>query len=212
MDRWAHQWRRKQARGAVYIVRYADDSVLGFQYRDDGERFRRELSERLAKFGLSLNERKTRLLEFGRFAASNRRRRGAGKPETFDFLGFTHICAKRLSDGGFKLLRVTKAKQQRRKLQWLRRRLMALRHHNLLLVGRWLTRLVEGHFNYFAVPGNVQAMDAFRREVARAWLRALRRRSQKGAKLTWASVKRLIEHFLPKARVRHPYPNQRLRV
>ena len=212
LDLWAHRWRRKQARGAVYVVRYADDSVLGFQYRDDGERFRRELGERLAKFGLSLNERKTRLLEFGRFAADNRRKRGAGKPETFDFLGFTHICARRRSDGGFKLLRVTNAQQQRRKLQGIRRQLMALRHRNVLEIGRWLKRVIEGYFNYFAVPGNVKALDAFRREIARAWLRALRRRSQKGAKLTWASMKRLIEHFLPKARVRHPYPNERLRV
>ncbi len=209
LDLWAHRWRRREASGEVYVVRYADDSVLGFQHRTDGERFVRELKVRLAKFGLSLNEEKTRLIEFGRFAAGNRRRRGEGKPEVFDFLGFTHLCSRRRSNGGFKLLRLTNAKRQRSKLRQLREVLIRNRFRHPVEVGAWLKRLVQGYFNYFAVPDNLKALSAFRREVCRAWMRALRRRSQKSGGMSWGAVARLIKRFIPATRVLHPYPSQR---
>jgi hypothetical protein len=161
-------------------VRYADDSVLGFQYRSDGERFLEAFKDRLAKFGLSLNEEKTRLIEFGRFADSNRRGRGVGKPEVFEFLGFTHLCSKRRSDGGYKLLRQTNAKRQRSKLRRIKEVLMRTRHRHPYKVGAWLRRVVLGYYNYFAVPDNLMSLSAFRREICRAWIKALRRRSQKG--------------------------------
>ena len=212
LDLWAHQWRKRTARGDMYIVRYADDTVIGFQYRDDGERFRQSLKDRFAKFGLSLNDDKTRLSEFGRFAQSNRAKRGEGKPETFDFLGFTHICAKRRSDGGFMVKRFTIAKKQRAKLIQIKQTLMRIRHRHPYDVGRWLHRVVQGYFNYFAVPGNRRAMDAFRAEVCRAWIKALRRRSQKSAGLPWSQMTRLLRRFIPSARILHPYPNQRFSV
>lgn len=212
LDLWVHRWRKRSARGEMYIVRFADDSVFGFQNRGDGQRFERELKERLAKFGLSLNEEKTRLIEFGRFAAANRQQRGEGKPETFDFLGFTHICSTRRSDGGFKLMRITIAKKQRQKLKQLRGKLMRIRHWHPFDLGVWLKRIVQGYFNYFAVPDNQRALNGFRTEVCRALLKALRRRSQKGASLTWAEVTKLIRRFVPSVRVLHPYPNQRLCV
>lgn len=212
LDLWAHQWRNRSANGEVTLVRYADDSVIGFQYRHESQRFLAALKERLEQFGLSLNEEKTRLIEFGRFAQSNCAQRGGGKPETFDFLGFTHLCARRRSDGGFTIKRYTIAKRQREKLKQVKQALKKTRHRHPLDVGRWLKRVVQGYFNYFAVPGNKRALDAFRAEVCRAWLRALRRRSQKSAGLTWDKMTRLIKRFIPSVRVLHPYPNQRLSV
>ena len=212
LDLWAHQWRNRSARGETTIVRYADDSVIGFQYRDDGLRFVAELKERLAKFGLSLNEEKTRLIEFGRFAQSNRAQRGVGKPETFDFLGFTHMCSRRRSDGGFTIRRYTIAKKQRDKLKQVKQVLKKTRHRHPFDVGKWLRRVVQGYLNYFAVPGNKQALDAFRAEICRAWLRALRRRSQKSGGMPWKRMTALIKRFIPSVRVLHPYPNQRLCV
>lgn len=211
-DLWAHQWRQRHARGEVYLVRYADDVVVCFQYRSDGERFWRELSERLEQFDLSLNEEKTRLIEFGRFASSNRRERGAGKPETFEFLGFTHQCSARRKDGGFCLRRQTIAKRQRRTLGRIKSVLMAKRHSKVSEVGCWLRRVVQGYFNYYGVPGNTESLDAFRTQVNRYWLRALRRRSHKGASLSWAKFQRLVQTFIPTPRVTHPYPSLRFRV
>lgn len=212
LDLWAHQWRKQEARGEVYIVRYADDSVLGFQYRSDGERFLEAFKDRLAKFGLSLNEEKTRLIEFGRFADSNRRGRGVGKPEVFEFLGFTHLCSKRRSDGGYKLLRQSNAKRQRSKLRQIKEKLMRTRHRHPYKVGAWLKRVVQGYYNYFAVPDNHKRLSAFRREVCRAWMKALRRRSQKGEVMSWEKAKKLIKRFIPSTRVRHPYPSERFGV
>lgn len=212
LDLWAIRWRKRNAVGEMYIVRYADDSVFGFQHRSDGTRFQRDLRRRLEKFGLSLNAEKTRLIEFGRFAAANRKQRGERKPETFEFLGFTHICSKRRSDGKFKLLRITIAKRQRSKLSQLREVLMRKRHRHPFEVGAWLRRIVQGHNNYYGVPGNYKALNAFRSEVCRAWLKALRRRSQKSADLNWSTFSRLVKRFIPSAQVSHPYPNQRLRV
>lgn len=212
LDQWVKWWRRHQARGEVYIVRYADDFVLGFQYRSDAEQFQEELKQRLAKFKLELHGEKTRLIEFGRFASSNRKERGEGKPDTFDFLGFTHICAKRKSDGSFTLRRKTIAKRLRAKIKKVRETLMRLRHRPVSEQGGWLRSVVQGHFNYYGVPGNREALDTFRTQVGHAWLRALRRRSHKARGLTWARLQRWMKIWIPTARVVHPYPNQRLCV
>ena len=212
LDLWVAAWRKRHARGEVYIVRYADDFVMGFQYRDDAEAFRHMLGERMQKFGLELNTEKTRLLEFGRFAMDNRAKRGEGKPETFEFLGFTHFCARRRKDGGFVVRRKTIAKRLRMKVKEVTKELKWRRHAPVPQQGRWVSSVVRGYFNYHAVPGNIQALNRFRKQVARAWMRALRRRSQKGRGLTWARMQRLLDTWLPRPRILHPYPNQRLRV
>ena len=212
LDLWVKWWRSHQSRGEVYIVRYADDFVVGFQYRSDAERFQKELTQRLAKFGLELHEGKTRLIEFGRFARDNRKERGEGKPETFDFLGFTHICATRKADGGFALRRKTIAKRLRAKINEVKETLMRSRHRPMPEQGGWLRSVVQGHFNYYGVPGNREALDAFRTQIGQSWLRALRRRSQKARSLTWERFQWWMKTWIPTARIIHPYPNQRLCV
>jgi group II intron reverse transcriptase/maturase len=210
LDQWVQQWRHRPGCGEVIVVRYADDVVMGFQYRAEAERFQEELQDRLKEHGLELHQDKTRLLEFGRFAETNRAERGEGKPETFAFLGFTHVCAKRRSDGGFTVLRNTISRRLRQKVKEVRETLMQRRHEPVAQQGRWLRSVVQGFFNYHAVPGNRRALDAFRTLVNRGWLRALRRRSQKGRNLTWDRMKRLIATWIPPAKILHPYPNQRL--
>jgi hypothetical protein len=185
---------------------------MGFQYREDAEAFRQALERRMRKFGLELNTEKTRLIEFGRFAIDNRAKRGEGKPETFEFLGFTHICARRRKDGRFTVRRKTIAKRLRKKIKAVTVELKRRRHDPVPEQGRWVRSVVGGHFNYYAVPGNYPTLNRFRRQVARAWLRALRRRSQKGRGLTWASMQQLLATWLPQPRILHPYPNQRLCV
>jgi group II intron reverse transcriptase/maturase len=212
LDRWVHWWRGHRARGEVYIIRYCDDFVLGFQYRSDAQRFHGELAQRLAKFSLELHSGKTRLIEFGRFAADNRKKRGQGKPETFDFLGFTHYCTKRRRDGGFTVRRKTIAKKMRATIKKVRQDLRRKICLPVDLQGRWLGSVIRGHFNYYAVPGNAVALNAFRRQVIRIWLRTLRRRSQKGRNLTWDRFKPWIDEWIPSVRIVHPFPNQRLRV
>jgi RNA-directed DNA polymerase len=212
LDLWVKWWRSHKARGEVIVVRYADDFVMGFQYRSDAEELLRALSERFAKFGLEIHQDKTRLIEFGRFALDNREKRGAGQPETFNFLGFTHICARRRSDGGFTVWRRTMAKRLRARLRAIKMELLRRRHDPLPEQGQWLRAVVQGYFNYHAVPDNSRAISAFRTLVNRLWFRALRRRSQKGGRLCWARMQRIIEAWIPPARVLHPYPNQRLRV
>jgi RNA-directed DNA polymerase len=211
LDLWVNS-RRKGASGDVIIVRYADDFVIGFQYRKEAERFLQALQERMSQFGMELHQEKTRLIEFGRFAAANRERRGKGKPETFDFLGFTHICAKTRKTSRFTVRRKTIAKRLRAKAKEVRKEIMRRRHVPVPDQGRWLRSVLNGHLNYYAVPGNKKSIDAFRTEVMRGWFRALRRRSQKARKLTWERFKRLVKTWLPTAKVRHPYPNQRLWV
>jgi RNA-directed DNA polymerase len=206
-DQWAEWWRRERAGGDVLIVRYADDFVVGFQRREDAERFRAELGERLAGYGLELKAEKTRLIEFGRFAASNRAERGLGKPETFDFLGFTHICGKTRA-GHYTVKRITIAKRMRAKLKEVKTELMRRMHLPIPEVGRWLRSVVRGHLAYYAVHDNFKAVRAFRDQVERHWRRALQRRSQRG-KTTWGRVGRLSDRWLPKPRVLHPYPRQR---
>ena len=212
LDLWVDRWRKQYARGEVYIVRYADDFVMGFQYKSDAEKFLQNLKERLAKFELELHEGKTRLIEFGRFAAQNRISRGEEKPETFDFLGFTHICAKRKKDGYFTVRRKTIAKRLRAKLKEIRGVIMQIRHVPVSEQAKWIRAVVQGYFNYHAVPGNQQALQTFRTEVIKSWLFALRRRSQKGKNFTWDRMNRLKEKWIPSVRIQHPYPNQRLCV
>jgi len=212
LDLWVQWWRKHHARGEVYIVRYVDDFVMGFQYRSDARRLRAALKERLLKFCLELHEGKTRLMEFGRFAMENRAERSEGKPETFDFLGFTHICAKKRDGIRFALRRKTIAKKLRAKLAEVSKLLMRGRHRPLPEQGSWLKSVVLGHFNYYGVPGNRKALDAFRTLVNRAWIRALRRRSHKARSLTWARVQTLVKRWIPSARIVHPYPDQRFCV
>src|SRR5271167_266961 len=210
-DLWAQAWRRKQARGDMIIVRFADDIVIGFQGKADAERFRAELSERMQKFSLELHPEKTRLLEFGPFAAENRKRRGEGKPETFNFLGFTHICGKKRSDGRFTVLRQTIRKRLQAKLNEVKTELRRRMHDPIPVVGKWLRSVVSGHIRYYGVPRNGPALHAFLWQVGRHWHRVLSRRSQKG-RVLWARMKRLIARWLPPARIVHPYPSQRLIV
>jgi RNA-directed DNA polymerase len=212
LDEWVSNWRKKQARGEVIIVRYADDYVMGFQHRGEAERFLSESKERFAYYGLEIHSEKTRLIEFGRFAEENRKRRGLGKPETFDFLKFTHICARTRRNNCFTIRRKTIAKRLQTKLKEVRKEIMRRRHEPVPVQGKWLRSVVQGHLNFFGVPGNQDAVDSFRTQVCRAWLFALRRRSQKGRGLTWERIKRLVLTWLPSAKVQQPYPHQRFRV
>jgi group II intron reverse transcriptase/maturase len=211
LDQWVKWWRDQPGRGEVYIVRYADDFVMGFQLQSDAEQFQAELKERLAKFGLEVHEGKTRLVEFGRFAIKDRQERGEGKPETFDFLGFTHICSKN-KNGHFKIYRKTIAKRLRAKIKAVREALRRNRHRAVAEQGAWLRAVMRGHFNYYGVPGNRKALDTFRTQIQHSWLHALRGRSQKALALTWERMKKLIRTWLPTAKVVHPYPNQRFCV
>jgi RNA-directed DNA polymerase len=207
-DLWVQQWRMKFATGDVIVVRYADDFVLGFQYRHEASRFLAELRKRLAKFGLALHPDKTRLIEFGRFAVRNRQQRGLGKPETFDFLGFTHICGQKRESRSFVIRRKTAAKRLRAKLQAVKQALMRRRHEPIPQQGAWLRKVLQGYFNYHAVPGNSPVLEAFRTQTARSWLAALRRRSQRH-RMPWPRFGTLVKRWFPKTRILHPYPNDR---
>jgi RNA-directed DNA polymerase len=208
LDLWADWWRSRKARGDVIIVRWADDFIVGFEHRGDAEKFLAGLRERFAKFGLELHPDKTRLIEFGRFAVRDRAARGEGKPETFDFLGFTHICAT-AKGGQFWVKRITIAKRMRAKLKQVKDQLRRRMHQPIPVQGRWLASVVRGHMAYYGVPGNSKAVEAFRNEVTRHWLKALRRRSQKGQRLTWARMRRIHKRWLPPVRVMHPFPEAR---
>jgi hypothetical protein len=191
----------------MIIVRWADDSVVGFQHQGDAKQFLRDLRERFAKFALELHADKTRLIEFGRFAAKNRKERGVGRPETFTFLGFTHICGKG-RNGRYWLKRVTIAKRMRAKLAEVKDQLKRRRHLPIPEQGRWLASVVRGHLGYYAVPGNGRAIRAFRNQVARHWFKALRRRGQRH-RLNWERMGRLAQRWLPPAHILHPYPEAR---
>jgi RNA-directed DNA polymerase len=208
LDLWAHQWRTRHAHGDVIIVRWADDFVVGFEHQEDAERFWSELRDRLAKFGLELQAEKTRLIEFGRHAARDRASRGLGKPETFQFLGFTHVCGKTRKTKRFKLTRLTDAKRMRAKLLAVKREMWKRMHHPIPEQGRWLARVLSGHYNYYAVPDNIEALSAFRYLLIRHWLKSLRRRSQKH-RMDWARMDRLADQWLPLPRILHPWPEQR---
>jgi group II intron reverse transcriptase/maturase len=203
-DLWVQQWRRRHARGEVVVVRFADDFALGFQHQDDGKRFVVALRERFAQFGLALHPHKTRLLEFGRFAADTRRRQGEGKPETFNFLGFTHICGK-TRQGRFTVVRQTMRQRMQAKLKALATELRHRLHLPIPEVGAYLRAVLRGHYQYYGVPLNTYALRAFRHAVIRLWRQALGRRSQR-ARLTWTRMGRLTARWLPPARVCHSYP------
>jgi group II intron reverse transcriptase/maturase len=207
LDLWAEWWRKRHARGDVIIVRWADDFIVGFEHRSDAERFLAGLRERFARFGLELHPDKTRLIEFGRFAAANRAARGEGKPETFGFPGFTHICARSKS-GRFWIRRITISKRMRAKLKEVTSLLRRRRYLPIPEQGRWLASVVRGHMAYYAVPGNAGAVSAFRTQLTRRWYQALRRRSQK-ARINWTRMNRIATRWLPPTRVMHPFPEAR---
>jgi len=210
-DLWIQAWRRKRARGDVIVVRFADDIVLGFQYESDAVRLRSELTERFRKFRLELHPEKTQLLEFGPYAAENRKKRGQGKPETFNFLGFTHVCGRKRSNGRFTVLRQTIRKRLQAKLSEVKAELKRRMHDPIPVVGKWLGSVVTGHVRYYGVPMNGPALVTFRFQVGRLWHRSLSRRSQNG-RVLWDRMRRLINRWLPPARVCHPYPLRRLGV
>jgi group II intron reverse transcriptase/maturase len=209
-DLWVQQWRKTKAKGDVIVVRWADDFVLGFEHRSDAERFHQELAERFAKFKLKLHPEKTRLIEFGYYAANNRKERGQGKPETFNFLGFTHICGKKRS-GMFTVYRRTMSKRKRGKLKEIKTELRKRIHQRVTEVGKWLRSVVAGHNRYYGVPANLPSLYSFRFHVVRHWYRTLRRRSQK-TRLTWERMYRLVNRWLPPPTLHHPYPLRRLGV
>ena len=210
LDLWVEQWRRTQARGDVIVVRYADDFVVGFQHESDARRFLEDLRERFRQFNLELHAEKTRVIEFGRFAAERRERRGQGKPQTFNFLGFTHICDK-TRQGKFIVLRRTMASRVRTKLKALGRELRRRMHAPVADVGRWLRQVLGGYYRYYGVPRNYAMLDSFRQSVRRLWHRALNRRSQVGV-ITEAKLRRIVDRWLPTPRICHPYPEARLAV
>ena len=210
LDLWAERWRRHKATGDMIIVRYADDFIVGFQHHADAQCFLDEMRERLGKFALSLHPEKTRLIEFGRFAAERRKRRGLGKPETFTFLGFTFICGTTRS-GKFQLQRKTRADRMRAKLQEIKQKLRRRMHQPIPDQGKWLGRVIRGYFNYHAVPTNGRALEVFRHHVTDLWRRALRRRSQKD-RMTWARMTQLMDAWVPKPLILHPWPSDRFAV
>jgi group II intron reverse transcriptase/maturase len=208
LDQWVMEWRRVHAKGDVVIVRYADDFVLGFQHRHEAESFLKQLRERMAEYELELHPEKTRLIEFGRFAEGNRKRDGAGKPETFNFLGFTHICSTIHKSGKFTVKRKTVGKRMTAKLHDVAAKLRRRINDPIEQTGDWLKQVERGYFNYHAVPGNLKRLYAFRREIARHWLSTLRRRSQR-SRWTWERFQTLIDRYLPEPEILHPYPLER---
>jgi group II intron reverse transcriptase/maturase len=210
-DLWIHHWRKTQAMGDVIVVRWADDFVIGFQNKSEAERCLAELKKRFGKFGLALHPEKTRLLEFGAFAIDNRRRRNQGRPETFDFLGFTHICAKKRSNGMFTVVRQTVRKRLSRKLQDVKVELRKRMHAPIPEQGKWLRSVVGGFFRYYGVPTNGAALYRFRFQVGHYWHHTLRRRGSR-KRLTWDRMYRLIARWLPLVAFCHPYPLRRLGV
>jgi RNA-directed DNA polymerase len=210
LDLWAQRWRQKEARGDMVIVRFADDFVVGFEHRPEAERFLAELRERFAQFGLILHPDKTRLIEFGRFADKNGRRRGDGKPETFNFLGFTHICSK-TRKGWFSVLRQTMRTRWQAKLQAVRTELKRRLHDAIPEVGAYLRSVLLGHYRYYGVPLNGPALGAFRDAVKQIWCWVLRRRSQK-CRMMWNRFAQHSKRWLPHPTICHPYPFERLAV
>jgi len=209
-DLWAERWRRREAQGDMIVVRYADDLAVGFEHEGDARRFLDAMRERLGEFTLSLHPDKTRLIEFGRFAAVDRKRRGLGKPETFAFLGFTFICGKS-RQGSFQLHRKTRRDRMRAKLKDIKAELRRRMHQPIPTQGLWLKQVVTGHFAYYAVPTNSRALSAFRHYVTDLWRRTLRRRSQKDG-FTWERMTKLVDVWLPQPRILHPWPDVRFDV
>jgi group II intron reverse transcriptase/maturase len=209
-DLWAQRWRRREATGDMIIVRYADDIVAGFQHETDARRFQAAMRARFEEFSLALHAEKTRLIEFGRYAASNRKQRGLGKPESFTFLGFTFICGV-TRRGQFQLKRQTRRDRMRIKLQEIKAELRRRMHQPIPEQGRWLRQVVTGFFNYHAVPTNARALGSFRYHVTDLWRRSLRRRSQRDG-FTWVRIAKLADDWLPEVRILHPWPSVRFAV
>jgi len=205
LDQWTHQW-RQNAQGDVIIVRYADDAVIGFQNQYEAEKFLKDLREQLRQYGLELNEEKTRLIRFGRFARQNREERGEGKPESFTFLGFQHVCAENRL-GRFEIRRITDGDRRRKKLQDIKQQLRRRMHDPVAQVGGWLRSVLNGYYQYHAIPGNLSVLSRFRRQVARYWFHALGQRSQR--RPTWEKLGKLFDHWLPVPQVVHEYPDAR---
>jgi group II intron reverse transcriptase/maturase len=208
LDLWVNHWRRQKATGEVMIVRYADDAILGFQTRGDAERFLAECRERLGKFGLELHPEKTRLIEFGMYAAERRNKRGEGKPETFDFLGFTHFCGTNRKTGQFEISRKTIGKRMTAKLKEIAAKLRQRLHESIGDNLKWLQSVVRGYFQYHAVPGNWKRLKEFRKNVLWLWHRTLRRRSDR-TRWTWDRFRKLLVDQIPEVRILHPFPNVR---
>jgi group II intron reverse transcriptase/maturase len=209
-DLWAERWRRHEATGDMIIVRYADDIVVGFEHESDARRFWKAMRQRLEEFSLSLHPDKTRLIEFGRYAAARRAQRGLGKPETFKFLGFIFICG-RTRQGKFQLRRKSRRDRMRAKLREVKENLRRRMHQPIPDQGRWLAQVIRGYFAYHAVPTNFAALSAIRHHVMRFWLHTLRRRSQKD-KYTWERITKLANDFLPQPKILHPWPSVRFAV
>jgi len=210
LDLWAVRWRQREATGDMIFVRYADDFIIGFQHEHDARRFLDEMRERLGKFALSLHPQKTRLIEFGRFAAERRQRRGLGRPETFNFLGFSFICGKTRA-GKFQIKRRTRRDRMRAKLKMIKEEMWRRMHRPIPEQGKWLGQVVNGYFNYHAVPTNAHALHVFRHHVTDLWRRTLMRRSQKDG-ITWARMTQLVDDWLPKPIILHPWPSDRFAV
>jgi group II intron reverse transcriptase/maturase len=209
-DLWAERWRRHEATGNMIVTRFADDLVIGFEFKADARRFLDMMRKRFEKFALTLHPEKTRLIEFGRFAVHNRKRRGLGKPETFDFLGFTLISGKSRR-GVFQLKRKTRRDRMRAKLREIREELRWRRHHPIPQQGQWLQQVVRGFFAYHAVPTNLPALVVFRERVTELWRRELRQRSQRD-KTTWERVRKIADDWLPRPKILHPWPSERFAV
>jgi len=205
LDQWTDQWRQR-ARGEVTIVRYADDAIIGFQHEWEARQYLKQLQERLGEFGLELNEDKTRLIRFGRFARENREERGEGKPEAFTFLGFQHICAEN-SLGRFEVRRITDGGRRRKKLQEIKQELRRRMHEPIAETGKWLRSVLTGYYQYFAVPGNIPVLKRFRTQVSRQWFRALEQRSQR--RPTWEKLGKVIDQWLPIPQIVHAFPDER---
>ena len=212
-DLWVHQWRQRCATGEMIVVRYADDTIVGFEHRHEAEQFLADLKARFARFGLTLHPDKTRLIEFGRQAIASRRTQGLGKPESFDFLGFTHFCATRRDGSGYVLGRKPVRKRMRAKLREIKGRLQAIRHDGIERQGRWLGQVLRGWLAYYAVPMSAAAITAFRHHMIERWYRVLQRRSQRTRRsLSWGRMKQIAERYLPYPRILHPWPEQRFLV
>lgn len=210
LDLWADQWRRHEATGNVIVVRYADDVVAGFEHEADARRFWDAMRERFERFALERHGDKTRLVAFGRHAAARRKQQGLGRPETFTFLGFVHICG-RSRRGAFQLHRKTRSDRMRATLREIKKQLRTRMHHSIPAQGRWLRSVVQGYFAYHGVPTNSRVLSAFRYHVTVLWRRTLRRRSQKD-RLSWERMTQLAADWLPPPRIHHPWPDQRFRV
>jgi RNA-directed DNA polymerase len=207
-DLWAHRWRQTKASGDMVVVRYADDTIVGFQHEHEAKAFLDDLQERMRAFELALHPDKTRLIRFGRYAAKQRARRGEGKPETFDFLGFTHFCTRSRKRGSFVIGRKTMKKRLRARLKAIKVELRRSMHNPIVKTGAWVRQMLQGHLNYFAVSGNDPSLWWFFNEVRWLWLKSLRRRSQ-NARLSWEKFTRLVDRFFPPIRVLHPLPCHR---